>query len=173
MVTWLEERYYPVNVKSWLVYIVVLLARLSEDEVEGILKRYPFDNYSIQTIKESRQVPFIAEHLTAKNSLAAHEIDQLLGDWSKENIVYLLLLVREETAWDNLVHYLDLKEKVRIEINGNDLKELGIKEGPIYRLIFDELYRLKLDEVIYNGEEEIQQVKKWMEDGRFANGMVN
>ena len=81
--------------------------------------------------------------------------------------------MREETAWDNLVHYLDLKEKVRIEINGNDLKELGIKEGPIYRLIFDELYRLKLDEVIYNGEEEIQQVKKWMEDGRFANGMVN
>ena len=96
-----------------------------------------------------------------------------MGDWSKENIVYLLLLVREETAWDNLVHYLDLKERARIEINGHDLKELGIKEGPVYRLIFDELYRLKLDEVIHNWEDEIQQVKKWMEEGRFANRLVN
>ncbi len=173
MVTWLEERYYPVNVKSWLVYIVVLLARLSEDEVESVLERYPFDNYAIQAIKESRRVPLIAEHLTEKNNLVAHEIDHLIGEWSKENLVYLLLLVREEKAWDNLVYYLDLKERVRVEINGNDLKELGIKEGPIYRQIFDELYRLKLDEVIYNSEDEIQQVKKWMEEGRFADGKVN
>ncbi len=173
MVTWLEERYYPVNVKSWLVYIVVLLARLSKDEVDGVLERYPFNNYAIQTIKESRGVPFVADYLTEKNNLAAHEIDHMLGDWSKENIVYLLLLVREEKAWDNLVHYLDIKERVRIEINGNDLKDLGIKEGPIYRQIFDELYRLKLDELVYSWEDEIEHVKKWMEEGKFADGMVN
>lgn len=173
MVAWLEERYYPANVKSWLVYILVLLARLSEDEVEGVLQRYPFDNYTIRAIKESRQVPGTAQILTENDHLAAHEIDEMLGEWTRENIVYLLLLVREQAAWDNLVDYLDRKEWVQIEINGNDLKEMNIKEGPIYRMVFDKLYQHKLDGLILNREDELLQVRKWMEEGRFDNAMVD
>lgn len=173
VVVWLEERYYPANVKSWLVYILVLLARLSDDEVQGVLERYPFDNHAIRAIKESRQVPAVAQFLTDNNHLAAHQIDEMLGEWTQENIVYLLLLVREEAAWNNLVHYLDRKERVRIEINGNDLKGMGIKEGPVYRMIFDKLYQLKLDGFILNRQDELIQVKKWMEEGKFADKMVD
>ena len=173
VVAWLEERYYPVNVKSWLVYILVLLARLSDDEVEGVLVRYPFDNYAIRAIRESRQVPATAELLTQNDRLAPHRVDKILGEWTRENIVYLLLLVRDEAAWDNLVHYLDRKERVQIEINGNDLKEMSIKEGPVYRMIFDRLYQLKLDGLILNREDELVQVKRWMEEGKFADKMVD
>lgn len=173
VVGWLEERYYPVNVKSWLVYIVILLEHLSADQIEGVLERYPFDNYAIRVINESRQVPVIAKKITEHNNLLPHEIDDLLGDWTKENIVYLLLLVREEKAWNNLVHYFDLKEWVEVKINGNDLKDMGLKEGPLYGLIFSELYRLKLDQIVKNREDEIKQVKKWMEEDKFDNTMVN
>jgi tRNA nucleotidyltransferase (CCA-adding enzyme) len=173
VVTWLEERYYPANVKSWLVYILVLLARLNNDELEGVLVRYPFDNYAIRAIRESRPVPATAEFFTQNDHLEPHRIDKMIGEWTRENLVYLLLLVREESAWNNLVNYLDRKEWVQIEINGNDLKEMNIKEGPVYRRIFDKLYRLKLDGLIHNREDELVQVKKWMEEGEFADPMVD
>lgn len=170
---WLQERYYPANVKSWLVYILVLLERLSEEEIEGIVQRYHFENYAIRVIKESRQVPGIAQYLTENKELKASKIDELLGDWTRENIVYLLLLVREEKAWNNLVHYLDLKERVKVEIDGNDLKKLGLKAGPVFRVILEELYRLRLDEIINSRDEELLQVKKWMEENKLHDIMVN
>jgi tRNA nucleotidyltransferase (CCA-adding enzyme) len=173
MVAWLEERYYPANVKSWLVYILVLLARLSEDEVEGILVRYPFDNYTIRTIRESRRVPVVAEFFTENERLVPHQMHEMIGDWTRENIVYLLLLIREQIVWDNVVNYLDRKEWVRVQINGKDLKQMQIKEGPVYRLIFDELYKLKLDGVLLNREEELIQVRKWMEEGKFVDTMAD
>lgn len=173
MAAWLEERYYPVNIKSWLVYIIVLLARLEQQEVDSILERYPFENYAAQTIQGSRKVPQIAEALMADPKLPAPEIDHMVADLSRENIVYLLLLVRDETAWENLVHYLDLKETVEVEIDGNDLQDLGLIPGPIFRLILDELYVLKLAEKINTREDEINTVKRWIEEERFKDAVVD
>jgi len=164
VVVWLEERYYPVTIKTWLVYITVLLGRLHEDQVAGIIERYRFDAYSARSIRESRLVPGMAEKLMNNPHLAMTEIDSVIKTWSRENIVYLLLLVREEEPWDRLVHYLDLKEKIEVKINGNDLKELGLKPGPVFKRILDELYDLELSEVIHSREDELAMVKQWIEE---------
>ncbi len=173
MAAWMEERYYPVHVRSWLVYITVLLARLSQEEVESILERYPFDSSAAASIRESRQVPEIAELLVNNPHLPAPEIDCTLGNWSRENIVYLLLLVRDESAWENLAHYLDLKERVEVEIDGNDLRDMGLKPGPVFRLMLDELYRLRMGESVHNRAEEINVVKGWIEEGKYDNTVVD
>jgi tRNA nucleotidyltransferase (CCA-adding enzyme) len=168
VITTLEERYYPLYIKSWLIYIIILLSGLGKKEVETILERFSFDSFAIRVIRESSQVPAIARYLNENYYLKAHQIDEILGTWAKENIVYLLLLICNEEAWNNLIHYLDLKERIQVELNGNDLKEMGIVEGPIYRIIFNELYQLKLDGLIHNREEELMKVKEWMEDKKWS-----
>lgn len=167
IVVWLEERYYPVTIKTWLLYITVLLARLSEEKVAGIIERYRFDAYAARSIRESRGVPEMAEILMKNPNLPMTEIDAVIKDWTRENIVYLLLLVREEEPWEHLVHYLDLKERVEVKINGNDLKDLGLKPGPKFSYILDELYALVLSETIHTREEELAMVRRWIEEERF------
>jgi len=173
MTAWWEERHYRNNVKSWLVYFIILLARLSREEVEQILARYPFDKYAHLCICESRQVPAVAQALMKRPDCPASEIDRTLGSWYKENIVYLLLLVREEEAWENLARYIELKDRVKVEINGNDLKELGLKEGPAFSRVFAELYNFRLDEKVSSREDEIETVQKWMKEGRFLGADHN
>lgn len=167
VVVWLEERYYPVTIKTWLVYITVLLSRLSEESVESIIERYRFDARSARSIRESRQIPQMAERLMQDPDMPMTEIDSILSSWTKENIVYLLLLVREEAPWEHLVHYLDLREKVEVKINGNDLKDLGLKPGPDFRRILDDLYAMEISEQISTREEELVMVKQWIKEERF------
>lgn len=164
---WVQERYFPVTIKAWLVYITVLLARMSEDKVTGIIERYHFDAYAARSIKESRCIPEVAEQLMKNPQMPMNEIDSMLAAWTRENIVYLLLLVREEEPWEQLVHYLDLKERVEVKINGNDLKELGLKPGPKFTSILDELYAMEICETIHTREEELAMVRKWIEEGRY------
>ncbi len=172
IITWWEERYYGKNIKGWLVYLMLLLAGLNEERVIQIIKRYHLDNYARKAIQESRQVPQIVEYLRENREILPGDMNQRLDGWSHESMVLLLLSIKDELLWEKLVNYLDLKEQVKVEINGFDLKKMGLKEGPEFRLIFDELYQKKLNGEIKNREEELQMAKKWIMEGKFNNDPV-
>lgn len=168
MATWYQERYTADDLRTWLLYLAVLLERLDDDQVMAVLKRYPFDTLALRCLRESRQVPGVAAEIVNRGDLTAPQLDQILDNWCDENLVYLLLLVRDESIWDSVVHYLDLKGSVKVEIDGHDLKILGLQPGPAYRAIFAELYRLKLAEQVKGREEELRLAGNWIKEGRFA-----
>lgn len=167
ILAWWNERYYGTNVRAWLVYIVFILSRLSESEISGVLERYNLDKYSVNCIEESLNIPSIVELVNQGEHVDPSDLDNLLGGLANENIIYLLLGVKTEKTWEHIVRYLDVKERVRLDINGNHLIELGLKPGLHFKQILDELYRLKLDGIITSREEEIQMVKSWIQEGRF------
>jgi len=90
-----------------------------------------------------------------------------------ENMIYLLLLMKSEDAWERTVHFYDLKAEAKLEINGHELRNLGLKPGPIYKAILGRLYEAKLDGKIKNRDDEIRMVRQWIEEGRFQDGMVD
>lgn len=57
-----------------------------------------------------------------------------------------------------LKDYLERLRYIKNELTGKDLKELGLKEGPQYRKIFDLLTTLKIRGEIKNREEEINYI---------------
>jgi len=173
VVGWWEERYHRMNVKSWLVYIMAIITKLARDDVEALLERYPLKKDIRKSIRESLQVPTVVEYLTANPDLLPGELNKILGTWSTESTIYLLLCIKDEQLWENIVRYLDSKDRVKMQINGNDLKDLGLKQGPLFRIIFDEIYNLKLNGVVNSRQEEIEIVKKWIEEGKFNNVIVN
>jgi tRNA nucleotidyltransferase (CCA-adding enzyme) len=85
----------------------------------------------------------------------------------------LLLCIKNENDWERIVKYLDLKEKTRVEINGYDLIKMGMKSGPDFKAVLDELYRLKLDQQIKNRDDEINMVRQWIEEGRICRAMAD
>ena len=57
-------------------------------------------------------------------------------------------------------HYLDDLQKIKLEITGKDLLNLGIKPSPEYQKIFDEVLKIKLKNPSITKEDEIKLVKE-------------
>lgn len=56
-------------------------------------------------------------------------------------------------------HYLDDLQKIKLEITGKDLQNLGIKPSPEYQKIFDEVLKIKLKNPNITKEDEIKLAK--------------
>ena len=56
-------------------------------------------------------------------------------------------------------HYLDDLQKIKLEITGKDLLNLGIKPSPEYQKIFDEVLKIKLKNPSITKEDEIKLAK--------------
>jgi tRNA nucleotidyltransferase (CCA-adding enzyme) len=169
---WWDERYFRTDTRRWLVYIMFILSNLSELQMEEVLKRYPLDNHAQRCIRGSLQISRLARQIMEHNEWKPSVLDHYLAGYSSECLVYLLLCLKNETAWENVVHYLDRKETVHIAINGHDLKKLGLKPGPVYKLIMDRLYNLKLDGLVSNRDDELDVVRHWIREGDL-NSAVN
>lgn len=172
LVGWWEERYYGQKIKSWLVYIIVILSQLNEEQKVQVIERYHMDNYARKAIQESLVVSSLVEELHSNHNLLNSDIDSRLSNWNSESTIYLLLSIKDEQVWEKIVKYMDIKDNIKIDINGYELKKLGLRQGPIYRLFLEELYKLKLNQVIVNREEELNTVKKWLEEGRFSDAAI-
>ena len=61
-------------------------------------------------------------------------------------------------------HYLDDLQKIKLEITGKDLLNLGIKPSPEYQKIFDEVLKIKLKNPNITKEDEIKlaKIKKFL-----------
>lgn len=173
VIGWWEERYYSNKIKAWLLYFIVFFAQLSSAQNEEALQRYPLDRSAKQTIMDSSYVPQLASRISSSPELYASDLDKMIASLTTENLLYLLLCIKDENSWDRVVKYLDLKERIQLEVNGHDLKKIGLKPGPAFKEIMDVLYDMKLDEKIKSKEDEINTVKQWIAEGRISNEFIS
>jgi tRNA nucleotidyltransferase (CCA-adding enzyme) len=170
---WWEDRYYGREIKTWLVYLLAIFAKLTAPQIAEVFIRYPLDRYAQRCIEDSALVPQMTDKISQNPDLRPSQIDKMLAHLGVENIIYLLLHIREESVWDRVVAYCDLKERAKVEINGHDLKKLGLKPGPLFKSVLEEIYDSKLDQTTASREEELAMVRKWIAEGRFVDAVVN
>ena len=170
---WWETRYYGRKVQAWLVYILVIFSKLTSAQVSEVLNRYHLDKYAQRCIEDSAQVPQVANRISEEPGLRPSQMNKMLAHLGTENLLYLLLNIKDEGAWERFIKYCDLKERVKVEINGHDLKKLGMKSGPQFKDILEELYNYKIDGITNSREDEIKMVMKWISEGRFSDAVVD
>ena len=125
---------YPVAL--WLIYVGILcdLSRLPLTKIEQkILDDVP---------KEVLKTDF--------------ELYKTFQNTRIETILLYAILKDEAGAR----HYLDDLQKIKLEITGKDLQNLGIKPSPEYQKIFDEVLKVKLKNPSITKEDEIKLVKE-------------
>ncbi len=164
---WAQEHFYHREIKTGLVYLVIILEGLADNLISDISARYKFDRYSIRIIEEGDLARRLATGIDNGTYSEHSEIDTIAASFSNETLLYLLLCLNTEKGWQLTVSYLQAKDTVKVETNGNDLKALGMKPGPIYSKILGELYRLKLNGKITNKKEETALVHKFLKEGTF------
>lgn len=164
---WWQERYFTTDIKVWLTYFMVILARVDNSQREAVLRRYPFDNYSRRCLEMAAGVPETARELSGRLHLLS-EIHERIGNYEHDLMIYLLLCLKDEETWDKVVEYLDKRARIRVYVNGRDLIELGLKPGPGFTEIKEALYRARLDGLAANKTEELALVSQWVNSGLYC-----
>ena len=165
---WLAERWLNLGIRSWVLYLVVILRNLPDNAVAEIIQRYRFERDVAEVLVTAREIEGLAGEIEENQDLRMSALHKKLRKLSGENIAFLLLCLNQPESWERVARYLELRQDVRVKVNGYDLKALGLKEGPIYQKILSDLYDANLDGLVKTYEEELELVEKWISEGRTA-----
>jgi len=161
VITWYRSNRLDEEYQDWLVYLIGLVIKLEENDFKEFCDRLSVPQRFRHSLNDVRtRYKDIMVKLGVKINLKPSEIVEILQGLSIEGLLFLMALGKEHRIAKYILSYLTKLMKIRREINGEDLKRLGIKPGPEFGRILDEIYRARLDEVINSREEEIEFAKK-------------
>lgn len=162
---WMAEEQLGTRLRPWVVYMAVLLSQLDNGRLSEVLNRYPLDRMAVNALKHIPDVKEIAKRLE-REPMSMSQLDRELRRLPWECLAYLLLIIHQEPAWENVARYLKMRDDVRVKLNGHDLMKLGIARGPVYQEILSALRAARMDGLIQTREDEIRYVQSMIEGGQ-------
>lgn len=166
---WWNERYQMTGIQQWLIYLMLMVSRLEKEKALAALQRFFTSRKVMKSVEEAFQSHQLAEKFARQEELSPSFIDEHIGNWTQEGIINLLRCIKKEETWQQLVKYLDIKDEIKLESSGRDLKDLGLEPGPHYSLILSDLYKMKLDGEIKTREEELDSLKNMIKEEKYFN----
>ncbi len=152
--------------EKWLVYFLALTLESTEEDIISLGKRL---NLS-KTIKE--HIVLIKSYLgevrqklyeNQKTQGPLSEIYFILSPVPIEGILFIMASCKLEKVKKIISLYLSKLKDIRVEITGNDLKEMGIRPGPVYGQILKEVLRAKIDHPALHREAQLELARKLVE----------
>ncbi|YAI82586.1 MAG: CBS domain-containing protein [cyanobacterium endosymbiont of Rhopalodia sterrenbergii] len=148
------------NLEHWLLRLEVLIGRLDTAESSKIALNFQLPKNSIQRLRILSKVELeIKKKVTKHNKIS--EITRLFNSYQLPDLI--LVSVRFPKQIRRVIwQYITQWSNIQPLLNGNDLKAMGYKPGPKYKIILDRLLNASLDNKIQTKEEAEELVKQMM-----------
>ena len=136
-----------------------------EINIENLINKYPVEYIwlvYVGVLKDLSRLPLtkveqkILDDVPKKIVKSDFELYKAFENVRLETVLLYAILLDEAGA----KHYLDDLRNIKMEITGNDLREIGILPSPRYSVIFDEVLEKKLSNPNWTKEQEIEFVLK-------------
>ncbi|AZO95608.1 CBS domain-containing protein [Halocella sp. SP3-1] len=157
--SWLEylkEKNY--NIEEWVLRLALFTDKLKKKDIVD------------WNLKE-RYKDILSFYLTARDLIETldNDLDDLrlvdmLNEYKLEELVILLVKSGKVMVEKNIRRYINELKGIELAINGFDLKELGLNPGPVYKDIFDRVYRARLKGEVSTHQEELAYVKELLKE---------
>ncbi|MFA5072548.1 MAG: CBS domain-containing protein [Nitrospirota bacterium] len=158
--TWFRLLYLGLHPEKWFVYFLGLLDRLKEQAVDEAFDRIAAPLHIRKRVHKSRShYSKVLPIFVKQQNLPPSRVYDLLQPLDIETILLMMSKAVPEQVKKNISLYLTHLRTVVVELDGEDLKTIGISPGPKYKKIFAELLDAKLDGFVKNKEDEIAFVK--------------
>lgn len=165
VIDWHQLLFTGEECRSWLVYFLCLLGDLGEKAAEQLSDRLEIPPRLRHILVAGREDLHRAVNLIYWRS--AHsampppsEIFSLLEPLSVENLLYGMARSDNESVQRSISEYFTRLRNVNCQLNGHDLKELGVAPGPVYKEIFKKLHAARLDGNLASREDEKDFVRR-------------
>jgi len=140
---------------DWICYLAAIL--YNTDGWIDTLDRYALNNFDRKVVKDISDCKENWRKIATEPKVTLGFLHKIFKDNSFSAILFMATM--EPTCYnDMIVKYLQERKNFTIPIHGLDLKEMGIKPGPVYKLLLTEL-----EEAYLNGEfKNKNDAKKWI-----------
>lgn len=162
-INWFSLNEMDTIINRWQIFFAALLHNLEEDAAREICHKFrlPPKTEALFTIEKNKAkeiIAWIKKTEKVKNS----EIYLRLNSLSTETVLYMLSITGDEKIKNLVVRFFTEFKKVKIEITGKDLKELGFKPGPLFGKILQEILFAKMDKELNTVQDEFDFAKRYL-----------
>jgi tRNA nucleotidyltransferase (CCA-adding enzyme) len=162
-VDWYRLLYLDRQMDVWLVYLMGLLEVLPERAVKDLLKRFPFSAQEASMLKMAREgCHLVARRLASKRPLTPAEVYHLLSRLPDETLLILMAKSKGDVVKRQVSAFLTTYQHVKPVLTGVDLKVMGLKPGPKFKQILEQLLKARLNGEVKTETEEKQLVERLM-----------
>ncbi len=146
--------------KTWLIYFLILMDGLKLKDTKEICKKFNLSKENSQTLLSVKEIGDKAvELLNSKQKPRPSEIYQTFSRLSEEALIYLVAKSNTVRAKRRMKDYQKRLRKIKLSVNGNDLKAFGLTPGPSFNKILQETLLAKIDGKVKNKKEEVDFLK--------------
>ncbi|MDD3374662.1 MAG: CCA tRNA nucleotidyltransferase [Candidatus Omnitrophica bacterium] len=148
---------FPVS--RWLVYFMAFVDDLSLKDTKNLLDKFLIpkkDQKKIISLKTQRE---IIERLCYEK-MRPSQIQKVLSDLSNEEIIFFSCRNNNPSVSKCIDNFLDHYRWATLSISGEDLKEIGFKDGKRIGVILEYLLAKKIDGKIKTKKDELREAEK-------------
>lgn len=170
LLAWFRLLYLNEACEQWQVYFLALTDCLKQDEFEQACKRLSVPGRMSARIITYRQrvqtiLDIMQRRLKRDKLIRNSEIYVLLNGLPMEMLLYLAARTRHEQVRRYISLYMTKLRNIRCELGGQELQQLGLKNGPLFGEVKERLLAARLDGLVNSLEEEknlaISLIKTW------------
>ena len=96
------------------------------------------------------------------NGIKRSEVYRMLDSLSREAMLFIMAKTRSEDVKKAISNYITHHDSFKPLTTGNDLKKLGVREGPVFKDILDHLKDAKIDLDLKTREDEAQFLQTYL-----------
>jgi tRNA nucleotidyltransferase (CCA-adding enzyme) len=164
-VDWYRLLYLDRKMDVWVVYMMGLLELLPERAVKDVLKRFPLSEQEATRLTMAHVgCHNIIRRLASTRSLKPADVYHLLSGLSDETLLILMAKSKGETVKRRVSAFLTTYQHMKPILSGTDLKAMGLKPGPQFKKLLDQLLAARLNGEVKTETEERQLVHRLAQD---------
>lgn len=156
---WYSHMYLPEKSDLLMIMLLVLSRRAPASDLEQVLARLQFSEKRKRDTLFARGVIISARQGLArweKNDGPVSDLHRLLARAPLEVLLYLLTREDKPELHEKLTRYIYQGRQMKAGINGDDLVRLGLKPGPMFGRILEEVLAACLDDETLNREKQLE-----------------
>ncbi|MFV1950415.1 MAG: CBS domain-containing protein [Nitrospinota bacterium] len=158
---WYNLLFLEDNAEIWFVYLMGLFDRLNLEELrEAVINLSISARYADRLINGKEMAEKAMAELSEGHNLTPSQTYKILHPLSLEVLLFLMSGIEEEKIRRHISLYLIKLKSVEIDVSGEDLIEIGLTPGPLFRSILDAIKEAKLNGRLMTKKEELEFVKE-------------
>lgn len=165
VLSWYDLLFIEESYMRWAVYFMVLVRHCDRRTSQSICQRFELAPRHRKLLCDMRfdaeRCLYWLEHRpSADNSL----LYRRLKDFKTEPILYMMATTRKKRVKQAISLYFTQLRYVQPQMGGQDLKEMGLTPGPLYRAILDSVLDAKLNGGLPTLADEIEFARTFIEE---------
>lgn len=165
IISWFDLLFLERHYEKWVLFFLVLTDSLDSAQFAETCARLSLTEHYRQRLSELKErvattLDVMQRKIAREVKVVRSEVYYWLDGLPIEIILYLMTKARSDEVKKLVSLYFTQLQGIKLSIDGDDLKDMGVIPGPHFKVILDKVFRARLDNEALTREDELRIAHK-------------